>query len=61
VNQTSRDAVRKVNIVGRQVNVTVPAGGSRLMLFDREKGEVIADSQKLQGEFRPLAGTESLK
>ena len=57
VNETSRDQTRQY----KNVSITVPSGRSRLMLFDRETGQVIADSQKLQGDVKPVAGTESLK
>jgi len=44
INETSKDAQRRVTVAGHTMDVAVPAGRSRLMLFDRANGKVIAQS-----------------
>ncbi|HEY3052871.1 MAG TPA: hypothetical protein VGK04_05715 [Thermoanaerobaculia bacterium] len=41
VNETAEDAQRRVTIAGRAVDISVPAGRSRLVLFDRATGSEI--------------------
>ncbi|HEY8132293.1 MAG TPA: hypothetical protein VII12_10390, partial [Thermoanaerobaculia bacterium] len=41
INETSKDAQRRVTVAGHRIDVTVPAGRSRLLLFDRATGRVI--------------------
>jgi hypothetical protein len=43
VNETAQDAQRRVTVAGHAMDVAVAAGRSRLMLFDRATGKVIAD------------------
>jgi hypothetical protein len=45
VNETATDAPRTISINGKEVTVTVPAGRSRLVLFDKATGAVVADSE----------------
>ena len=45
VNDTTRDAVRSVRINGAAVDVPVPAGGSRLVLWERATGKLVVMSK----------------
>ncbi|HJT18626.1 MAG TPA: glycoside hydrolase family 9 protein [Thermoanaerobaculia bacterium] len=45
VNETASDAQRTISIDGRPMTVSIPAGRSRLMLFDKTTGSVVADSE----------------
>jgi hypothetical protein len=42
VNETAEDAVRRVQVEGRALDVPVPAGRSRLVLVERAGGKVLA-------------------
>ncbi|MGA7614030.1 MAG: hypothetical protein WBX15_02510, partial [Thermoanaerobaculia bacterium] len=42
VNETAEDAVRRVSVEGRQRDIGVPAGRSRLLLLEKGSGRVIA-------------------
>ncbi|HET8645562.1 MAG TPA: hypothetical protein VFO85_08755, partial [Vicinamibacteria bacterium] len=42
VNETSEDAARRLGVEGRTVTVPVPAGRTRLVLFERGTGRVVA-------------------
>jgi len=44
INETQAEVQRTVNINGRAVDVSVPAGRSRLILFDRATGNVIVET-----------------
>ncbi|MGH9457371.1 MAG: hypothetical protein ACRD2J_06990 [Thermoanaerobaculia bacterium] len=44
VNETARDGERAITVAGREVLLRVPAGRSRLMLFDRGTAEVLAST-----------------
>ncbi|HUP44123.1 MAG TPA: hypothetical protein VM779_01285, partial [Thermoanaerobaculia bacterium] len=45
VNDGASDAVRRVTINGAPVDVSVPAGGSRLVLWERATGRLIVQSR----------------
>ena len=45
VNDTTKDVTRGVTINGARVDVLVPAGGSRLVLWDRATGKIIAETK----------------
>lgn len=45
INDGTSDAVRRVVVAGRAIDVPVPAGGSRLVLFDRTDGRIITRSR----------------
>ncbi len=49
VNETAQDAKRRVVVAGRTIDVVVPAGRSRLTLFDRATGKAIADTSEVAG------------
>jgi hypothetical protein len=57
VNETAHDAQRRITVAGRAVDVAVPAGRSRLMLFDRAAGNVIAQTY---GQIASGAGANSM-
>ena len=42
VNETAEDAVRRVQVDGRALDVPVPAGRTRLVLVERATGKVLA-------------------
>jgi hypothetical protein len=44
VNETARDAQRRVSIAGHNVDIPVAAGRTRLVLFERATGRVIAQT-----------------
>ncbi|HUP48179.1 MAG TPA: hypothetical protein VNA04_05245, partial [Thermoanaerobaculia bacterium] len=44
INDGAHDVQRRVTVTGVPVDVFVPAGGSRLVLFERESGRIIAQS-----------------
>jgi hypothetical protein len=44
INETSRDAERRVTLAGRAFDIRVPAGRSRMILLDRSTGNVIAQT-----------------
>ena len=44
VNDTSSDAQREVTINGQRINVSVLAGRARLVLFERESGRIITQT-----------------
>jgi hypothetical protein len=41
VNDTANDAVRRVTVAGRAVDIAVPAGRARFVLFERATGKVL--------------------
>jgi hypothetical protein len=45
VNDTTKDVARAVTINGAHVDVMVPAGGSRLVLWDRATGKLIVETK----------------
>jgi hypothetical protein len=45
VNDGTTDAVRRITINGKPIEVPVPGGGSRLMLWDRATGRLIVESR----------------
>lgn len=45
VNDTASDAQRRVTIAGAAVDVGVPAGGSRLVLWERATGRIVVQSR----------------
>jgi hypothetical protein len=49
VNESAHDAQRRITIAGRAIDVAVPAGRARLMLFERETGKVLADTSEVAG------------
>ena len=46
INDSAQDAQRRVTIAGHAMDVPVPAGRSRLMLFERATGRVIAQRRE---------------
>ncbi|HUF17675.1 MAG TPA: hypothetical protein VMS12_06505, partial [Thermoanaerobaculia bacterium] len=44
VNETSEDSVRRVTMDGRTIGIPVKAGRSRLVLFEKESGRIIAQT-----------------
>ncbi|HEX7421086.1 MAG TPA: hypothetical protein VF505_14445 [Thermoanaerobaculia bacterium] len=44
VNETATEAWRQIPVAGRHISVTVPAGGTRLILFDRSSANIIAQT-----------------
>jgi hypothetical protein len=42
VNETTEDALRRVKVEGRSVGIPVPAGRTRLALFEHGTGRVLA-------------------
>ena len=45
VNDSDSDAMRRVSIAGNAVDVSVPAGRSRLVLWDRSSGRIVVQTK----------------
>ena len=44
INDSASDAIRRMTIAGKPVDVSVPAGRSRLVLWDRSSGRIVVQT-----------------